>query len=165
VESLKPCKTCRAAPRQFHSPRCKKCEDARLRAKKKAAEERAKLRRKAHKERPAALVKKLDAAFSKFIRERDKGKPCVTCGKPWEPTFQCGHFLSRRHMATRWHKENAHGQCPGCNMFEGGRQFEHGLAVDALHGQGKAQELLMLSRQPFKRESAVLKIMLDAYEA
>ena len=43
------------------------------------------------------------------------------------------------------------------------RQFEHGLAVDALHGQGKAQELLMLSRQPFNRESAVLKIMLDAY--
>lgn len=35
------------------------------------------------------LIKEADRVFSLYIRERDRGKLCVTCGNPWEENHQC----------------------------------------------------------------------------
>jgi len=160
----KKCRRCRENPRLMGKALCKSCERARLKEKAEKAQERKKLARIKHKERPAALKKKLDTLFSLYIRGRDKGKPCITCGKPWADNFQCGHFISRRHFNTRWDERNASSQCPGCNMFEGGRQYEHGLAVDRKFGAGTADMVLQMSRIPFKQESESIKPLLEYYE-
>jgi len=57
------------------------------------------------------LVKKLDTAFSIFIRERDK--ICVVCGTTEKGT--CGHLLTRTAYSTRWDELNCHRQCSNCN--------------------------------------------------
>ena len=65
------------------------------------------------------LVKKLDRVFSLYIRLRDTMPGgyvrCISCGqiKKFEDV-DCGHFHSRRHMATRFDEDNAHAECRHC---------------------------------------------------
>lgn len=59
-----------------------------------------------------ATVKRLDAVFSKFIRQRDKR--CVQCGTMENLT--CGHVFSRVNYSTRWDENNCYAQCMGCNL-------------------------------------------------
>lgn len=63
------------------------------------------------------LVKKLDTAFSLYIRTRDKFI-CQTCGKTRpEVIIQCGHLFSRQSYSTRWDERNAFAQCASCNFY------------------------------------------------
>lgn len=79
------------------------------------------------------LIAEADRIFSIYIRGRDAWKPCCTCGAKWEENFQCGHFVSRRHILTRWTDRNAHSQCPKCNLWGSGEQYLHSLHVDKLY--------------------------------
>ena len=97
------------------------------------------------------LVKKLDAVFSEWTRARHANPDglvmCVTCRK-YRPAkeMHAGHFVSRRHMATRWEPRNVNPQCAGCNTFRAGEQYLHGKYIDETHGPGTADELVNLSR-------------------
>lgn len=68
------------------------------------------------------LIGKCDRLLSLLVRQRyanDHGlATCATCGKlaHWKQ-LQCGHYMSRRYMATRWVLENVGPQCAGCNAF------------------------------------------------
>ena len=69
------------------------------------------------------LVARLDKAFSLYVRLRDCMPNgffrCISCGqvKPYGQA-DCGHYHSRRHMATRWDEDNAHAECRACNRFK-----------------------------------------------
>lgn len=56
-------------------------------------------------------IKKADKWFSKYIRA--KYPICVICKKP---TTDCGHFIRREILATRWLEINAVGMCRECNL-------------------------------------------------
>ena len=68
------------------------------------------------------LVKKLDRIFSLYIRLRDVMPNgyvrCISCGqiKSFEDV-DCGHFHSRRHMATRFSEDNCNAECKFDNRF------------------------------------------------
>lgn len=70
------------------------------------------------------LINKLDRVFSEYIRLRDSARyqfkyfSCISCGqvKPYSQ-MDCGHYYSRRYMATRWDEQNCNGECKGCNRF------------------------------------------------
>ena len=92
------------------------------------------------------LVTKLDAVFSEYIRRRyakNDIAQCVTCGKKdhWK-NLQAGHFISRKHYATRWNEENVQVQCVGCNVYRYGEQYLFGVYL----GEEKSQQLLQESR-------------------
>lgn len=93
---------------------------------------------------------KADKYFSQFIRQRDKGKPCITCGT-YSDNMDAGHFMSRRFEATRYDEKNCHSQCLKCNRFEYGNQYEHGMSIDRLYGEGTAHELHLKSKMFCKR--------------
>jgi len=102
------------------------------------------------------LKKELDKWFSLYIRIRNAEKntgyvKCFTCSafKNYKDGMQCGHFMSRRHMATRFHKLNQV-QCIKCNMYEQGMQYEYSKNLDVKYGEGTAEELQFLSRQSYK---------------
>lgn len=77
------------------------------------------------KKRKVDLKAKLDTQFSLFIRARDAMPngyaKCISCGKIhfWRE-LQCGHYMSRRYMSTRFDEDNCHAQCVACNMFNQG---------------------------------------------
>ncbi len=86
----------------------------------------------ARKPKRKNLIKKLDAVFSKYIRLRDADQEgycrCATCGEKHHWTkIQAGHFISRKHYATRWDERNVHAQCVACNVFRYGEQYKYSL--------------------------------------
>jgi hypothetical protein len=101
------------------------------------------------------LKKELDKWFSLFIRLRDATDEgmvqCFTCGKVghYKSGMQCGHFMSRRFLATRYDELNQI-QCVKCNMFEQGMQWQFGLNLDAKYGEGTAEEMQYKARQTVK---------------
>jgi len=61
-----------------------------------------------------------------------------------------GHFISRRHMATKYDERNVNGQSRHDNRFAAGRQYEYGLAIDKRDGKGTAEMLLAKSKMVHK---------------
>ena len=98
----------------------------------------------------AKLDAKLWRLFSKFIRARDCpdgwGK-CITCGRV-KPVgeMDSGHFIGRRHKATKFDERNVHAQCRACNRFNSGEAFAFSKAIDAKYGAGTADMLHNLSK-------------------
>lgn len=62
------------------------------------------------------LVQDLQKHFNKFIRNRDQGLPCISCGLPKE--LQAGHFFAvKGYSGLRFDEYNVHGECAGCNCY------------------------------------------------
>ena len=108
------------------------------------------------------LKKELDKWFSLYIRLRgadDNGNnQCCTCGTVdnWKK-LQCGHFVSRKHLATRFHEMNCFPQCVSCNIFKYGEQWKFGQFLDRNLGEGVSEELVILGH-------TILKISRIDYE-
>jgi len=87
------------------------------------------------------LKKELDAIFSKFIRQRDKGQ-CYTCPKKDEPKFmQNGHFVPRQYLAVRYSEINCHCQCYACNMLYNGQPSVYALNLQRDYGNAVVGQL------------------------
>lgn len=77
------------------------------------------------KAKGSTLKTKLDNAFSVFIRLRDSSAngtfKCISCGRtlPYEQA-DCGHYINRKHMSTRYSEVNCNAQCRSCNRFDEG---------------------------------------------
>jgi hypothetical protein len=111
----------------------------------------------------STLVKKLDSVFSIYIRRRyavnDIAK-CVTCGKEDNyQNLQCGHFMSRKHLSTRWNEYNCQVQCSACNVFRYGEQYKYSLYL----GNKLSEELHILSKQIRKFTDVELQDMIVHY--
>ena len=133
------CKVCRceyvkSRPLQkVCSPTCAISHTNQLAERKKAkeaAQDRRQTREKlASMVRKPELVKKAQKAFNEFIRARDTGKPCISCGRPLstEPnSHDAGHYRSvgsAVHM--RFVEDNCHSQCRHCNHRLGGNHVEY----------------------------------------
>lgn len=109
------------------------------------------------------IITKLDSIFSQYIRLRyskNKIATCVTCGKSdnWKK-MQNGHFVSRKHYATRWDEDNCQVQCPGCNVFRYGEQYLFSKYL----GADLCEELLIKSRKIQKFSDSELLDMIELY--
>lgn len=63
----------------------------------------------------------VQVVFNQYIRARDAGKPCICCGKPFEPqkiggSVDAGHYRSRGSAPhLRFDERNVHAQRKNCN--------------------------------------------------
>jgi hypothetical protein len=77
----------------------------------------------------SAFRKRAQDAFNKWVRARDEGLPCVSCGEinpPMKPGGQwdAGHFLGRgAYPELAFEELNCWRQCKSCNG--GGGKFKH----------------------------------------
>ena len=116
------------------------------------------------------LKKELDKVFSQYIRwhyaDSNGMVECYTCyNKKHVKEIHNGHFLSRRHTATRWHEDNCRPQCPRCNLFSQGEQFLFGSRLQAEIGHDAVEQLQALSRTSVKYSTAELKELIQYYKA
>ena len=80
-------------------------------------------------------TKEAQIAFNAYIRERDRDKPCICCGRPLADTavgggFDCGHYRSvgsAPHL--RFDERNAHGQTKQCNRYGAGRAVDYRIGL------------------------------------
>ena len=109
------------------------------------------------------IITKLDSIFSQYIRLRyskNEIATCVTCGKQdhWKK-MQNGHFISRKHYATRFDEDNCQVQCAGCNVFRYGEQYLFSKYL----GSDLSEELLIKSRNIQKFTDNELLEMIELY--
>lgn len=74
-------------------------------------------------------------AVNAKVRARDAGKPCISCGAPWSPTFQAGHYRSRgaaKNLALD--DRNVHGQCVQCNLHRHGNGIDFRIGLIGRYG-------------------------------
>ena len=72
----------------------------------------------------------LQVIFNKYIRERDKNRPCISCDKQLTGKFDAGHFFSvGSYPNLRFNENNVHGQCVFCNQHKHGNHIEYGTRL------------------------------------
>lgn len=113
----------------------------------------------------ASLKKELDRVFSLYIRKVHPPE-CYTCGAKGK-TLQCGHFIARHYLATRFSEDNCRPQCVGCNIFGGGKplDFEERLKKDLGSKRVEAMkksrhEITILSNQWYEDKIAHYKSLI-----
>lgn len=123
---------------------CKSCATKRERSKTKQKKEKEKQVRREKRER--ITEKKLDSLVSKVIRTL-YGDKCCTCSSILEfGKLHCGHFVSRQFRSVRFNPQNLASQCPNCNLYLQGSQYEFGKFINSFHGEGIADKIIALSK-------------------
>lgn len=114
------------------------------------------------------LKKELDAAFSRFIRQRDN-HTCYTCGLVMEPKkSQNGHFIPRQYLAVRWDEVNNHAQCWACNCLYNGQPGAYAVRLEKDYGEGtvarleaRRKEITKLTPEWYVEKTAYYKQILE----
>lgn len=144
------CKECGKQFKQFNSlinvcsPLCKKAQDEKKKSKKVKGRDQENDRK--------LLILKAQSAFNAYIRERDKKKPCICCGKPLGVNYHAGHFFSvGGHSNVRFNEDNAHGQRAECNtMHRAGFLEEYGEGLERRIGAAALEVLRSEAYEPKK---------------
>jgi Bacteriophage Lambda NinG protein len=88
----------------------------------------------------STLKKKAITVFNAFIRNRDKDKPCISCGA--YKVQQAGHFYSAgHHNHIRFDEDNVHGQCIRCNNYLSGNLINYRAALENRIGKERLEAL------------------------
>ncbi|MEB0808980.1 recombination protein NinG, partial [Citrobacter freundii] len=87
--------------------------------------------------------KRAQIAFNAFIRQRDAGQPCISCGRNSGAKMNAGHFRTvGASPETRYDETNCHIQCEACNAYLSGNIGEYRPQLIAKIGQ-EAYDRLM----------------------
>lgn len=119
-------------------------------------------------------MKKAQATFNSYIRERDKDKLCICCDQPlnllsngYMPLgglFDCGHYLSvgaAPHL--RFNENNAHAQRKYCNNYLSGNHVKYRIGLIKRIGL-EAVEELESDQTPKKYTKEDLKEVVNLYK-
>jgi len=88
------------------------------------------------------LIKSVKKVCHEYIRLRDKGKPCISCGTPWHQEFQAGHFYKAELFSTiKFHELNIHGQCVQCNIRKDGNESQYRVNLPLRIGEDNFKAL------------------------
>jgi len=72
------------------------------------------------------LMKLTQIIFNKWIRERDKGQPCISCGNTKPKKVNAGHFVaSGKSKFLTFNEDNVHLQCEYCNTHLHGNLIDY----------------------------------------
>jgi len=78
----------------------------------------------------------------KWVKLRDKGKPCISCGTPWKSDFQAGHFYKAElYSVLRFNFDNIHAQCVQCNIRKEGNLNPYSKNLPLRIGKKRFNEL------------------------
>jgi len=88
------------------------------------------------------LTKQAQTLFNKYIRLRDKEKPCISCGCINNRQFHAGHYIPvGRRPSLRFNVLNCHKQCSICNNYKSGNLAEYRISLIQKIGLKKVEWL------------------------
>jgi hypothetical protein len=86
------------------------------------------------------LTKDAQQVFNKYIRTRDHGMNCISCGS--DKANQAGHWISvKQSSALRFHEWNVNLQCAGCNLYLHGNQVMYRVGLVQKIGEKAVAEI------------------------
>jgi hypothetical protein len=96
----------------------------------------------------STLIESVKKVCHQYIRERDKGKPCISCGSPWHDKFEAGHLFKAQLFSTiKFDERNINGQCPQCNNYREGNESAYHLRLPERIGKGSYALLVKLAEK------------------
>ncbi len=118
--------------------------------------------------RLSALIGQVKKYCHEYIRERDKGKNCISCGFVLKGSFDAGHyFKSELYSSLKFNEDNIHGQCVQCNRRLEGNLNKYSLDLPGRIGNVKFDKLNYLANLEkqilFKWDRESLKVLRDYY--
>lgn len=86
--------------------------------------------------------KELQVLVNRFIRLRDKDKPCISCLQPLKLKFDAGHYRSQGgNPELRFNELNIHAQCVYCNQHLHGNLINYRINLIKRIGLEKVEWL------------------------
>lgn len=94
----------------------------------------------------------LQVLFNTWVRNRDAGKPCISCGQSLEgKKYDAGHLWPvKPYYGIRFDPDNVHAQCVHCNQHKDGNQAEYMIRLKERIGEQRVEELNKRRHQTFK---------------
>ena len=86
-------------------------------------------------------LKEAQTHFNHFIRLRDNGLWCVSCGLPPKKKNAGHYFSSGGHSNVRFDEDNVHLQCEACNTYLSGNLLNYQIGIQKRIGAQKLLEL------------------------
>lgn len=121
------------------SPACAIEQAKAARAKKEAKEDRAK---KLKLKTRATWMREAQAVFNRYIRARDEGQPCISCGRHHQGQIHAGHYLGTgARPELRFDERNVNSQCQPCNTHLSGNIVLYRINLIAKIGLAAVEEL------------------------
>ena len=111
------------------------------------------------------LTKDAQQVFNKYIRTRDEGMVCISCGS--DKANQAGHWISvKQSSALRFHEWNVNLQCAGCNLYLHGNQVMYRVGLVKKIGEKALCELesLYIGNRIKKWGRAELEDIINKYK-
>lgn len=104
----------------------------------------------------------------KYIRLRDKGKPCISCGTQYKENFHAGHYYKAElYSSLKFNEYNINGQCVKCNIRLEGNLNGYSLNLPLKIGTDKFNTLnntAKLDKQNVSKwDIESLKLLRDYY--
>ena len=86
-------------------------------------------------------LKEAQTIFNQYIRLRDNGLWCISCGLPPKKK-NAGHYYSQGgHSNVRFNEDNVHLQCEHCNTYLSGNLLNYQIGIEKRIGAEKLIEL------------------------
>lgn len=75
--------------------------------------------------------KRAQTAFNAWIRQRDAGLPCISCGCPdgQGKRNACHYRPAGVNTALRFNEDNVHGGCERCNTYQSGNLVNYRIGL------------------------------------
>lgn len=84
----------------------------------------------------------LRKVFNAYIRKRDEGQPCISCGTTANVRYDAGHFYPTTYSYLRFNEDNVHRQCSNnCNKHKSGNLLEYRPRLIAKIGEDRVKWL------------------------
>lgn len=91
--------------------------------------------------------------FNEYIRLRDMGKPCISCGRMLP--LQAGHYLpAGKYPTLRFNEDNVHGQCAECNIGKYGNIEHYRNSLIVRIGYDRVR-MLEMEAENYKKENGI----------
>lgn len=109
-------------------------------------------------------LKETQTIFNKYIRLRDMGLNCISCGQPPKKKNAGHYFSSGGHSNVRFDEDNVHLQCEHCNTFLSGNLLNYQIGIEKRIGAQKLIELQARAHLTKKWTIEELKDLIKTYK-
>lgn len=110
-------------------------------------------------------LKETQTIFNKYIRLRDMGLNCISCGQPPKKKNAGHYFSSGGHSNVRFDEDNVHLQCEHCNTFLSGNLLNYQIGIEKRIGADRLIELQARAHLTKKWTIEELKDLIKTYKS
>lgn len=106
-------------------------------------------------------------SFQRWVRERDKDLPCISCNIYDKDQYDGGHyFKAELFSGLIFHENNCHKQCRRCNRYLGGNEIQYRIGLINRKGVKFIEDLEYISNDKRvykfdKKELVAIKLKYD----